>query len=130
MTDFSESVRIVWTGPGSASLSGTVTKTNTGEGGLSIPVPATTSNLQINLVMDVSQIALMYMKSTVDMTLKTNSIGSPTNNITLAAGVPQHYLSSSGMTLQCTGDVTTAYVSNAGAVDGTFDIRFLYDATT
>lgn len=130
MADFSESLRIVWTGPGSASLSGTVTKANTGEGGLSIPVGAATTNLQINLVMDVSQVALLYMKSDVDMTLKTNSTGAPTNTIALTAGVPQIYLSASGMTLQFTGDVTTAFLTNAGIAAGTFDIRFLYDATT
>lgn len=84
-----------------------------------------------NLEKDIPKILHANMKSLLlvssgDLTVKTNSSGSPDNVITLAAGVPLIWsLSQDGSGANPFGaaDVTKLYCTNAGGVPVTFKLR-------
>jgi hypothetical protein len=97
----------------------------------SIAGPAT--NAQVALTLDVSQVRSLFISADGALTLKTNSSGSPTNTIALAAGVPFIWASGDAALRDTSGtameDVTTLYVTNAGSTAVVLQLRALHDPT-
>src|ERR1051325_9523381 len=102
MTDFAQSLKITWTGPGSTSLSGTVTRTADVDGpGASVALTASVANKEVDIAFPAATLKVLYMKSTTGCTIYVNdaSDGSPVGDpIPLTAGIPLHFLSDAGMT--------------------------------
>jgi len=100
---------------------------------LNEPIPLGSTNLEIGLTMDVSQIKMLAMQCDQDVTVKTNNT-SPVNLFTLKAGVPFIWVTG-GAALQdtvpanVTVDITKLYVTNASGVDATFSLDALVDPT-
>lgn len=94
-----------------------------------IPVGIGASNLVANVPLDISQIQSLLITADQDLTLKTNSSGSPDNTIALKAGIPYLWLYNSGITLPLSADVTNWYITNASGVAATLKIRALVEAT-
>lgn len=77
---------------------------------------------------DVSQMKSCVLMADVDMTVKTNSSGSPAKTIALVGGQAVIWSSTNGQTNPFgTTDVTALYVTNTEA--GTLTIRTLIDPT-
>jgi hypothetical protein len=92
---------------------------------------ATGTNTAMAIAIDVSQVKAFFLCSDVDMTVKTNSSGSPDNTITLRAGQPyQWYKPASGSpydSFKLTTDVTILYLTCAA--DAVFELEYLSDPT-
>lgn len=85
------------------------------------------TDTQVNVAIDVSAVKSFYLLSDVAATIETNSGSSPTNTITLVAGIPYIWHSSSYDTFKLTGDVTALFVTNAAAC--ALKMYVLYDPT-
>lgn len=92
------------------------------------------STQQVALAIDVSQLKGLALLSDQDVTLKTNSSGSPANVFTLAAGVPFLWFYGDPALHDTAGtavstDVTTLYIVNAGDDAASVLICVLVDST-
>lgn len=74
-----------------------------------------------------ANIKAYILLSSTDCTVKTNSSGSPTDTITLSAGVPKTFITGGETTSLFTGNVTAFYVTNAAAT--TLTVCVAYDPT-
>ncbi len=92
-------------------------------------IAAGATNEAISLAVDISQVKSLIITSDQDLTLKTNSSGSPTNTLALKANVPYIWNVDSYDTCKITADVTIAYATNAGADDAALSMRILFDPT-
>ena len=89
-------------------------------------VPAGASNQAVALTLAVADIKGIFLVSSADVTLKTNSSSSPTQTIALKAGRPLVWDDQDYFACPISADITgTIYLSNAGAQDAEVDIRFL-----
>lgn len=92
-------------------------------------VPATTTNMQFDIVITVANIKSMVLYSDQAMTLKTNSTSSPANTITLAARKQVVWNTDHAEAKPFTANVTAIYATNATATDATLKVRVLLDQT-
>lgn len=114
---------------GTDSISQTVSLTADGEHNYDITVPASTTNKQVDCVLDVSELKSIYIKSDVAVTIKTNSTGSPDNTFSIAASSPFVWYYGSGITNPIGTDVTVLYITNATSGAATVYLRFIEDDT-
>lgn len=105
----------------------TISQSASGLTTLSETIAAAASNVQHAFVCDVSAVKCFRMKATADMTVKTNSSGSPAQTLTLVANYPYVWNYGDLASFFLTTDVTTIYVSSTDG--GQLDIECLYDAT-
>jgi len=90
------------------------------------------ADLQIGFACDVTATKLLYMESSVALTIETNSSSAPQETIVLAANAPLVWIpGAAGQAAPFAGDVTTIYVTNDSdpAVAGTLKIKMLDDVT-
>lgn len=97
-------------------------------------IPGASTNLLVAYAVDVSQVKSLFLLSDKDVTVKTNNSGSPVNTFTLGAGVPFTWIVGDGTLKDTSGttvstDITTLYVTNAGADPALLQIRTLVDPT-
>lgn len=90
---------------------------------LSVQIPAASTNYFINIgnvLFGKLNDLLVYCDQ--NATIKTNSSGSPTDTITVKAGVPKFWTAQSGDTNPLTGNITTGiYVTTTAAVAANLD---------
>lgn len=106
----------------SASLS----TSSESEQNLDLIIPASSTDYAVEYAVDVSQCKAVFLVADADMTLETNSGGSPTQTISLTAGVPVAWITGAG-TNPLTSDITSLYVTSTAG--GNLKIRTLIDAT-
>ena len=92
-----------------------VTVTTDSETKESLVVPISTTNQAAAIGFTLSKVALVYISANTDVTLKTNSTGSPQDTILVKAGKPLVWYVGSGLTNPFAGNVTGFYFSNASA---------------
>jgi len=96
-----------------------------------VEVAGTTTDKEVLLSIDISQLTSLIMVSDQDLTVETNSASVPDDTITLAANVP--YVWNADLygqaSTKLTADVTALYLTNAGATAATFKCEILYDPT-
>jgi hypothetical protein len=81
-----------------------------------VAVPANAVNQQIAIAFTMAKLVAVELVAVgTDLTLKTNSTGSPANTFTLKAGKPFTWEFDVGITNPFTADVTTVYLSNPSA---------------
>lgn len=118
-----------WSG-GGLSLSNSKAYSATGEANIvGESVPDSTTDQAVNIALDVSAIASIYIVSTQALTIETNSATVPDNTITLVANVPYIWHTGSYFTNLLTVDVTVLYLTNASGAAATFNLRCVQDAT-
>jgi hypothetical protein len=103
-----------------------------GDGGVELggaTIPAGATDQVISIAIDVSQVKSIVIQSDKAITIKTNSLSSPTNTLVLKAGVPYVWNTDSYDTLKLTGDVTSFHCINAGSADATLTLDACYDST-
>lgn len=90
-----------------------------------IAVAGTTPNQLFTTAWVAANAQAIYIESDIDLTIKTNSSGSPAQTITIKASTPFLWIKNSGVTNPFATDVTALYQSPAGAVAGTLKLRVL-----
>ncbi len=95
----------------------------------SIPVPNDSTDLEVELALDVSHIKSIYIKSDQDMTLETNDAGAPADTISLKANKPYIWHTDSYFTNKLTTDVTKIFLTQSSGSAATLDIEAVTDST-
>lgn len=95
-----------------ATLKGSHTEAGTSEINLDSQYAASSANVHLNRVFDVADIQSLIIVSDQNLTIETNSGGSPDDTINLVAGIPLEW-SKSGNYFPCpfTVDVTGLYIT-------------------
>ena len=107
---FTNSVRI-----GNNTISYSVTKTADGQYVYDGSLSANQTDALIAASIDVSQMVGLYFYSDADLTIQTNSGGSPADTITLDGGTPLVWIKDQGTANPLTTDVTALYLTNTTA---------------
>lgn len=103
-----------WSGGSGPSISQAVNLTGSEELNFSFSLAGNTTNQQEALAFTKTLLQSIFIYSdTQDITIKTNSTGSPQDTITVLAGDPFVWQADSGITNPFGGNVTTAYFTNA-----------------
>ena len=113
---------------GVATVAKTVSKSASAVISLSETI-AGSGTTQVFQAIDVSAVAGIVINSTVAVTLKTNSSGSPDNTIVLVADQPYIWYTAAYDTFKLTTDVVSIYCVVAVATAGTLTIEGVVDAT-
>lgn len=126
---FTHSIEQVFQQGNLPAISKKVTLTADGENNRDVVVAAEASNYLVAMVIDVSQLKMLYIVSSKDVTFETNSGGSPADTLTLLADVPVSWYPGCGYVCPLGTDVTAIYLTNAGDEDAAVQMRFLIDST-
>lgn len=105
---------------GATSLSASVDHSCDVVAKMSESVVDATTDAEYLISLDVSKLQVFSMLSTQDMTVKTNSSGSPQETFTLTAGAPVVW--QVGDAAIFAGDVTALYLTNASGATATFTL--------
>ena len=101
--------------------------------GTMVSMPAETcptgSATQLIFPIDVSAVKAFSVLSTQNVTLKTNSSGSPDNTIALIANKPYTWTASMYDTFKLTTDVTSIYIANTSGSSADVTIMMIIDST-
>lgn len=109
----------------SGSVSGTITEVGANEVVIDDAVAASQTNLLRAVSFTQSLVQSIIMLASTDLTVKTNSSGSPTDTISLKAGIPLIWSKSSAyFTCPFSANVTAFYLTNS-TVPTTFKVRIL-----
>ena len=120
-----------WSRPNDSASTVSVRETLTadGEDNRDVAVPAPSTDKVVNIAIDVSALASLFLKSDVGLVIKTNSLSEPNDTITLAAGIPLIWSPNCGYACPLSADVTTFHVVLGGSTAATLQVRLLQDAT-
>lgn len=94
-----------------------------------LTVPGETTDMQVDVAIDVSQLKSLYIKSTTALTIETNSGSAADDTIVLVANEPLLWWDGCGWACPLTADVTGMFLTKAGAGDANVQMRFLVDPT-
>jgi hypothetical protein len=108
---------------------GTNSYSGDGRESRTIAVPDSTTDLLVNLEVDVSQIQVIVMMSDQALTVETNSSSAPTDTISLLANKPWIWHPNSYDANLLTTDVTALYLTNSSGSAATFELELIHDAT-
>lgn len=92
-------------------------------------VAAAETTTEMEMTLNVANVKAFAVLSDVDVTLKTNSSGSPTNTLALKGGIPYIWNTDSYDTFKLTDDVTALFFTNAGETDANIKLTTVVDAT-
>lgn len=111
------------------SLTYSKTYTGTADVILDESVPDSSTDLLMNVAIDVSAVKAFMIVSDYAVLIETNSGSAPGNSLTLVANHPYMWDTDSEETFLLTVDVTKIYVTNASGSAAALKIRCTYDAT-
>jgi len=96
-----------------------------------ITVPASTTDMLVNVAIDFSQIKSLILACDFAITIETNDSAAPDDTITLVANVPLVWNADAYFANPITVDVTKIYLTTGaiGAVDATFTMELIHDST-
>jgi hypothetical protein len=92
-------------------------------------VASGSTDLLINVAIDVSAVKSFILLSDQAVTIETNNGAAPDNTIVLVANVAYVWTTDSYDTFKLTVDVTKIYVTNASGSTATIKLEALVDAT-
>lgn len=128
---FTHKVGVTYTTNAGTTKSTTATYTGDSEVNADVAIASSQTNYEIDLAWKYATIKSCVLYCDTALTVKTNSSGSPTDTISLAAGVQKIYTNDgkagTGTNL-FTADVTKLYVTNSSTASN-LTIRVLYDGT-
>ncbi len=124
----SDVLTFAWT-RGGATVTQNVTLTAEAGQVLDVAVAGSTTDLQVNLAIDVSQLSHIFLLADGALTIQTNDGTSADDTITLAANKPLVWYSGCGMACPLTVDVTGLYLTNASGSTVNLQVRVQSDAT-
>lgn len=112
-----------------SSVSSSQAFTGDGLDSRSVSVPDSSTDMLVNLAIDVSQIQAMIFKSDQAVTIETNDGTTPDDTISLTAGNPLVWINTSYYSNPLGTNVTAIYVTNSSGAAATLEIEVLVDAT-
>lgn len=96
----------------------------------SVPdIPDATTNKEVDVAFALAKLKAIYLYASQDVTVKTNSTGSPDDTISLVAEKPLVWYTGGSFANPFTADVTKLYITNASGSDATVRLRALVDVT-
>lgn len=125
---FTHSIGQSWAGSG-RGISGTISNAAEGQQSIGVTVPDSTTDMQVDIAIDVSETKSIYMKSDQALTVETNNGGAPVDTIVLIANQPYVWYTNSYFTNQLETDVTALFLTNASGSAATFELELLEDPT-
>jgi hypothetical protein len=112
---------------GSSTVTSSKTYTGGSEANLDEVIPASASNLQVNVAVPVANLQSLYISTDVAMTIRVNSSGAPTATINTVVGEPFIW-PNGGSTNPLGGTNVTAFFITS-TLSGTLVMRALIDPT-
>lgn len=122
-------IQRIWQNAGNESVVQQESIQADSETNLDIAVADEATALQANVAIDVSALKSLYIASDQDVTIETNSSGSPDDTIEITANVPLIWTPDCGFDCPLTADVTAFFLANASGEDATLQVRLLQDST-
>jgi hypothetical protein len=111
-----DTITVRYVGSDGSTVTGNSTENGTTRLAIDSSFPASTTNQSVSIAWVVANTQALVMLSTKDMTVKTNSSGSPANTISLKAGIPLIWRASPGYySNPFTVDVTSFFVTTTAA---------------
>jgi hypothetical protein len=125
---FTHEIQYTWRG-GGTPITKSVSLQAEAEENRDIDLIGAVTNLLVELVIDVSQLKMIFITCDKAATVKTNSSSSPQETITIAAGGVFQWATGQGIANPFADDVTAIYVSKPGSNNGVLSVRALIDPT-
>jgi hypothetical protein len=125
---FSHTITYSW-GNGNASLQQSQSKSAGAELNIEESIPNASTDLQVACAFDVSKVESIMILSDQNVTLETNSGGSPANTINLLANVPYVWQKATYLANLFTTNVTSWFLTNSSGANATLKARILTDPT-
>lgn len=125
---FTHTNTIVWE-RGNDRVSKQFTRTADGETNRDVAVAGASTDLQIDVALDISALSMLCIVCDRDITLETNSGSAADDTIALKAGEPLLWWSNSPLALPLTVDVVSIFATLAAGTAATLSIRALHDST-
>lgn len=97
--------------------------------GMDVSVAGASTDLQHFIAIDVSAVKLFVALCDRDITLETNSGGSPANTLSLTAAVPYVWRTGKADSFKLTTDVTSIFATLAAGDPARLQIQALVDPT-
>lgn len=126
MADISHVLTLSWARSGE-SIAQSVTISDNGELNRNVTVAPATTDFPVAAVIDVSEVKALYIHSDQNVTIETNSSSAPANTLTVTANKPLVWYTGCGLVNPLTVDVTSIFITNAGATAANVRIRVLID---
>lgn len=126
MADISHVLTLSWARNGE-SISQSVTISDNGELNRNVTVANGATDFPVAATIDVSEIKSLYIHSTQNVTIETNSGGSPANTLTVTANKPLVWYVGCGLTNPLSTDVTGLFITNASGSSADVKIRIIVD---
>jgi hypothetical protein len=114
---------------GNNSLSQRDTFTGEAEANVSVSVPDSSTDFEVTLGIDVSEIKSIIIASDQNITVETNDGTTPDDTFTIEANNPLIWNVDSPAATPFSADITALFVTNASGAAATFNVRCLVDAT-
>lgn len=94
-----------------------------------INVPASRTDYQVNMTLDVSTIKVLYLSSTQAVTIETNSASSPAETLSLVENGSYVFTHDGIGTNAFATDITSLWITNGTSNAATVTIAILHDPT-
>lgn len=121
---FQHTLTKTWKNSDGKTLQRSVQRTFPGEINKAASVANGVSNQLVPVTINLADMGMYYITSDVDVTLKTNSSGSPTDNFLLKAGKALEWEDEGYFANKFTGNITAIYLTNASGQQANVEIRF------
>ncbi len=125
MADFTHTIGSTYRTDAGTIASVTATYTGEGEIDLNATVALSTTNKEFDIQFIKTDVISMIFFADKAVTIKTNSSGSPSDTISLAANMPLIWNTDSPVAIPLAGNVTKVFVTNATATNAAVKIRVL-----
>jgi hypothetical protein len=114
---------------GGVTYSAQASKTSTQLVETTEAIATASTNSEVNIAIDVSEVVSFVIVSTAACTVKINDGTTPDYTYTLVANVPQFWHDGMGTAFTLTTDVTAVYITNTSGTTANVTISAYQDAT-
>ena len=125
---YTHSVDHVWVA-GVREIDQQVSRSDSAQLGIDEVIASDADDYAIDMVLDISEIAMILILSDQNIKIETNNGAVPVDTFNLIAGEPLVWWDTSLFTNPFSLDVTGLFVTNTAGVQARLQIEVLYDAT-
>jgi hypothetical protein len=124
---FTDTIGYTYTGNGKSVAAPLGTYTGAKDAGVATVITAGATNTAIAITFPFATIQSFIMTSDQDITVKVNAATTPTETFAVKKTAPHVWATDFVGANPWAHDVTTLFVTNAGAVDAKFNLRVLFN---
>jgi hypothetical protein len=114
---------------GGSPIDDQVSRTADGEANFDVSIADSSTDAQVGIAIDISQLKLFYLISDQDVTLETNSGSAPDDTFALKAGEPLFWWDTCLHSNPLTADVTNFYFTNSSGAAAAIKCRTVQDSS-